>query len=145
MGNLLKKYFQRRINNEPISKILESKDFWKYNLYVNSDVLDPRPETELILEKILDIDIKNTLEEKGVNKGISKSGNHSMFFAIFNIYANDYLKIDRSKQIQEWLDFNSNSINSNGFWGNKVNMDYLQFQNGYHQYEIFEYLEFQKK
>ena len=23
-------------------------------------------------------------------------------------------------------------------------MDYLQFQNGYHQYEIFEYLEFQK-
>ena len=50
-----KKYFQRRINNEPISKILESKDFWKYNFYVNSDVLDPRPETELILEKILEL------------------------------------------------------------------------------------------
>ena len=97
-----------------------------------------------ILKKILDIDIKKSLEKKGVDIGLSKSGNHSMFFAIFNIYANDYLKIDRSKQIQEWLDFNSNSINSNGFWGNKVNMDYLQFQNGYHQYEIFEYLEFQK-
>jgi len=97
-----------------------------------------------ILKKILDIDIKNTLEEKGVNKGISKSGNHSMFFAIFNIYANDYLRIDRSKQIQEWLDFNINSLNSNGFWGKEVNMNYLQFQNGYHQYEIFEFLKFEK-
>ena len=97
-----------------------------------------------ILKKILDIDIKNTLEEKGVNKGISKSGNHSMFFAIFNIYANNHLRIDRSKQIQEWLDFNINSLNSNGFWGKEVNMNYLQFQNGYHQYEIFEYLEFEK-
>ena len=67
-----------------------------------------------------------------------------MFFAIFNIYANNYLKIDRSNQIKEWLEFNCNSINSNGFWGNDIKMNYTQFQNGYHQYEIFEYLEFDK-
>ena len=46
--------FQRRMNNEPISKIFNSKSFWKYDFYVTSDVLDPRPETELILEKILE-------------------------------------------------------------------------------------------
>ena len=63
-----------------------------------------------------------------------------MFIAIFNIYTNDFLKIDRSKEIQDWLNFNIDKINNNGFWGKKVNMDYLQFQNGYHQYEIFEYL-----
>ena len=97
-----------------------------------------------ILKKILDIDLIKSLEEKKVNKGYSKSGNHSMFFAVFNIYANNYLKIDRSKQIKEWLEFNFSSINSNGFWGNDSQMNFLQFQNGYHQYEIFEYLEFNK-
>lgn len=48
-------YFQRRMKNEPISKILQLKSFWKYDFYVNNDVLDPRPETELILEKILEL------------------------------------------------------------------------------------------
>ena len=94
-----------------------------------------------ILKKILKIDIIKSLQKKGVDRGIAKSGNHSMFFAVLNIYANNYLKIDRSKQIREWIEYNTNSINLNGFWGEKKYMDYLQFQNGYHQYEIFEFLE----
>ena len=54
--NLIKfnKVFQRRLNREPISKIFNKKSFWKYDFFVNKDVLDPRPETELIIEKILD-------------------------------------------------------------------------------------------
>ena len=53
--NLIKfsNYFDRRISNEPISKIFNSKSFWKYDFYVTSDVLDPRPETELIIENVL--------------------------------------------------------------------------------------------
>ena len=47
------KAFQRRLNREPISKIFNKKSFWKYEFFVNKDVLDPRPETELIIEKIL--------------------------------------------------------------------------------------------
>ena len=97
-----------------------------------------------ILNKILNVEVKKILENKNVDKGDAGSGNYSMFFAIFNIYANDYLKIKRDNQIQEWLDFNTNSINSNGFWGHSSKMNYLQFQNGYHQYEIFEYLKFKK-
>lgn len=93
-----------------------------------------------IFKKILNIDVVSSLKKKGVDEGLSQSGNYSMFIAIFNIYANDFLKIDRSEQIKNWLNLNINTINNNGFWGNKVNMDYLQFQNGYHQYEIFEYL-----
>ena len=49
------KVFERRLNKEPISKITNSKNFWKYNFFVNEDVLDPRPETELIIESILKI------------------------------------------------------------------------------------------
>ena len=38
--------------NEPLSKILNNKPFWNSEFYVNCDVLDPRPETELMIEMI---------------------------------------------------------------------------------------------
>ena len=50
---IFKKSFERRLKKEPISKIFNSKEFWKYNFYVNKFVLDPRPETEFIIEKVL--------------------------------------------------------------------------------------------
>ena len=43
----------RRLDREPISKIIKKKHFWKSEFFVNSDVLDPRPETELIIEEVL--------------------------------------------------------------------------------------------
>jgi len=49
-----KKALERRLNNEPISKIFNFKNFWKYNFFVNNNVLDPRPETELIIENVLE-------------------------------------------------------------------------------------------
>jgi len=51
--NLFNIAFNRRIKNEPISKIFNNKYFWKYNFFVNQNVLDPRPETELIIEQVL--------------------------------------------------------------------------------------------
>ena len=50
---IFKESFDRRLKKEPISKIFNSKEFWKYNFYVNKFVLDPRPETELIIEKVI--------------------------------------------------------------------------------------------
>ena len=50
---IFKDSFDRRLKKEPISKIFNSKEFWKYNFYVNKFVLDPRPETELMIEKVL--------------------------------------------------------------------------------------------
>ena len=49
------KAFKRRMKREPISKIFNEKSFWKYDFFVNEDVLDPRPETELIIEKVLEL------------------------------------------------------------------------------------------
>ena len=48
------KAFERRMKREPISKIFNEKSFWKFDFFVNQDVLDPRPETELIIEKVLE-------------------------------------------------------------------------------------------
>jgi len=49
------KILNRRLKNEPISKILKKKSFWKYDFYVNKNVIDPRPETEIIIEEVLKI------------------------------------------------------------------------------------------
>ena len=45
----------RRILGEPISKIINRKSFWKDEFYVNKYVLDPRPETEGIIEESVKI------------------------------------------------------------------------------------------
>ena len=40
----------RRLNGEPISKIFKKRDFYNSTFVISNDVLDPRPETELIVE-----------------------------------------------------------------------------------------------
>ena len=57
--NKLNQLVQRRLKNEPISKILNRKSFWDYDFYVNGDVLDPRPDTENIVELVLEEDREN--------------------------------------------------------------------------------------
>ena len=44
---------RRRLSEEPISHIVGFRDFWKSKFLVNQSVLDPRPETELIVEKVV--------------------------------------------------------------------------------------------
>lgn len=43
----------RRCQREPVSKILGVRSFWTHEFIVTADVLDPRPDTELIVETAL--------------------------------------------------------------------------------------------
>ena len=49
----LKKLISRRVNKEPIAYILNNKEFWSTNFYVDRSVLIPRPETEVLIDLIL--------------------------------------------------------------------------------------------
>ena len=48
------KLLRRRIKNEPIAYILGRKEFWSENFLVDYNTLIPRPETELLIYKIVD-------------------------------------------------------------------------------------------
>ena len=54
---------ERRRKKEPIAYLIKKKDFWKDEFYVNKGVLIPRPDTELIIDQILDL----TKNKNGLN------------------------------------------------------------------------------
>ena len=49
------KLIERRSSKEPVAYILKKKEFWSKNFLVNHNTLIPRPETELMVEKIVKI------------------------------------------------------------------------------------------
>ena len=52
-------YFYELINErargKPIAYLIGKKDFWKYEFSINENVLIPRPDTEIIVDKVLKI------------------------------------------------------------------------------------------
>ncbi len=50
-----KALIQRRAMREPVAYIVGEKEFWSLAVAVNADVLVPRPETECLVERALDL------------------------------------------------------------------------------------------
>tara|TARA_B100000963_G_scaffold337336_1_gene333238 strand:+ start:1761 stop:2600 length:840 start_codon:yes stop_codon:yes gene_type:complete len=50
-----KKLINRRLNNEPLAYITKKREFWSRDFFVNKDTLIPRPETELMVENLINI------------------------------------------------------------------------------------------
>ena len=50
-----KSLIERRKKGEPIAYLINKKEFWKDEFFVNKDVLIPRPDSELIIEQVLKI------------------------------------------------------------------------------------------
>ena len=48
-----KKLVKERANRKPIAYLLNKKDFWDSEFYVNKNTLIPRPDTEVVIEEIL--------------------------------------------------------------------------------------------
>ena len=50
-----RKLISNRLKGKPVAYLIGSKSFWKYDFDLNSNVLIPRPDTELIIEQVLEI------------------------------------------------------------------------------------------
>ncbi len=103
------------------------------------DGLDENPLEELVTEQLPE-NVPQQLTTNGSLEGYAQSGNQAMFLAIFLLHARNRLDRDVTEELNQWTDLHIASMNRFGFWGAGSKMCHLYFQNGYHQYEIFEYL-----
>jgi len=98
-----------------------------------------------LIEKVINIDLNIFFKKNMIFEGHPTSGNLSMFIAIILIYADNYLGLDIKSKIEYWIECHLKNINSNGVWSQDKNFSYKHFQNSYHQYEIFNYLNIETK
>jgi release factor glutamine methyltransferase len=54
-ADILSAWIARRLHGEPVTRIAGRRDFWTLDLRVTPDVLDPRADTEVIVETALDL------------------------------------------------------------------------------------------
>ena len=98
----------RRLNGEPISKIFKKRDFYNSTFVISNDVLDPRPETELIVE------IANNFIDKNEVKNILDLGTGSGCILLSILKENKMINglgIDLSKDAISIAKQNSKKLN----------------------------------
>ena len=98
----------RRLNGEPISKIFKKRDFYNSTFVISNDVLDPRPETELIVE------IANNYINKNEVKNILDLGTGSGCILLSILKENKMINglgIDLSKDAISIAKQNSKKLN----------------------------------
>jgi len=49
--DIIEQFSKRRLEGEPVSRILGEREFWGLSFKLSPDTLDPRPETELLVER----------------------------------------------------------------------------------------------
>ncbi|HEY0893652.1 MAG TPA: peptide chain release factor N(5)-glutamine methyltransferase [Cellvibrio sp.] len=57
-------FFNRRKSGEPIAHILGQREFWSLPLSVNNSTLIPRPDTELVVELVLELFVDDAPQQK---------------------------------------------------------------------------------
>ncbi len=60
---------KRRSRKEPIAYILNEKEFWSKKFLVNKNTLIPRPETELMVEKLVEINKDKSISILDIGTG----------------------------------------------------------------------------
>ena len=64
-----KTLLEKRLKFQPISQIIGQRYFWKSKFLVTSDVLDPRPDTETLIEHALSLGKFNRILDLGTGSG----------------------------------------------------------------------------
>ena len=103
-----KSLIERRKKGEPIAYIINKKEFWKDEFFVNKDVLIPRPDSELIIEQVLKIYSKD-MQLQVLDIG---TGSGCILLSILKERSNFYgTGIDISKKSINVSKFNAKQLN----------------------------------
>jgi release factor glutamine methyltransferase len=103
-----KDLIKRRKNGEPIAYLINGKEFWRDEFYVDKNVLIPRPDTELIVEQVLKIcSKKSQLQVLDIG-----TGSGCVLLSILKERSNFYgTGIDISKKSINVSKFNAKRLN----------------------------------
>ena len=108
--NIKKKYdaaIKRRIKREPIAYITGKKEFWSENFTVNHATLVPRPETELLIYKII-----NFYKNKSINILDIGTGSGCILLSILKeLNSSKGIGIDISAKAIQMAKINSKNLN----------------------------------
>ena len=103
-----KNLIERRKKGEPIAYLINKKEFWKDEFFVNKNVLIPRPDSELIIEQVLKIyskDVQLQVLDIGTGSGC-------ILLSILKERSNFYgTGIDISKKSINVSKFNAKQLN----------------------------------
>ena len=127
---LFNKILNRRLSNEPISKIINKKYFWKDDFYVNKFVLDPRPETEGIVEESLKLINNKQSNFKILDVG---TGSGAIAISLAREFVNaDIIAIDISDKAIEVANKNINNKRLN----NQIKLRKTSIDNIYEKFDL---------
>ena len=105
--NNFKKLIKLRSTGKPIAYLTGSKNFWKYDFKINSNVLVPRPDSEIIVEEALKV-IKNKNKLHILDIGI---GSGCILLSILSEKKNfKGVGVDVSKKSLDLCDINAENL-----------------------------------
>ena len=107
---IVKKYYSainRRINRVPVAYIVGKKEFWSQNFVVNNSTLVPRPETEILIYKLI-----NFYKNKKINILDIGTGSGCILLSILKeLSSSRGIGIDVSSKAIKIAKLNSKNLN----------------------------------
>ena len=107
--NIFYDCLDERIKGKPVSRIVGSRNFWKNKFLINEYTLDPRPDTEVIIDVVNKIYSKNTNHIQILDLG---SGSGCIGLSIIDDIENSsLLSLDICKRALEQVNINAKRLN----------------------------------
>jgi len=103
--NTFKKLIKERQKGKPVSRIIRKKEFWKMIFTIDDSTLDPRPDSEVIIQTILNHFIDKSKKLRVLDLG---SGSGCLGLSILDEYKkSEAIFFDISKKSLEMVKLNS--------------------------------------
>ena len=102
------KYLEERIRGKPVSRIIGARNFWKNNFSINNYTLDPRPDSEIIIDVVVK---SKKLQKSFVQVLDLGSGSGCLGLSIIDEIKNSsLLSLDACKNALKQVDINAKKL-----------------------------------